>query len=138
VQQLTAAGATGYLIKQTVGQDLVIAIREARKGNAFFSPTISKRLLDHRRQAFVRGEPVKMAGKHLTSREMEVLQLIAEGHPNKQIACELFISIKTVEKHRQQLMNKLEIHEVAGLTRYAVSKGIIENPRVIHRNPPQA
>jgi DNA-binding NarL/FixJ family response regulator len=62
----------------------------------------------------------------LTSRESEVLQLIAEGKPNKQIAAELCISIKTVEKHRQQVMNKLHIHDVAGLTRYAISKGIVE------------
>ncbi|MFZ2643635.1 MAG: LuxR C-terminal-related transcriptional regulator, partial [Verrucomicrobiia bacterium] len=63
----------------------------------------------------------------LTSREMEVLQLIAEGEPNKQVAGELGISIKTVEKHRQSLMKKLNIHDVAGLTRYAISEGIIEN-----------
>jgi DNA-binding NarL/FixJ family response regulator len=62
----------------------------------------------------------------LTSREAEVLQLIAEGFSNKQIAGELCISIKTVEKHRQQVMNKLNIHDVAGLTRYAISKGMVE------------
>jgi DNA-binding NarL/FixJ family response regulator len=127
VQQLTEAGAAGYLIKQTAANDLIKAIREARKGNAFFSPSISKRLLDHCREAFVRGEPVKKRGDRLTTREAEVLQLIAEGHANKQIAAELCISIKTVEKHRQQAMNKLNIHDVAGLTRYAIAKGIIES-----------
>ena len=135
VQQLTAAGATGYLIKTTASQDLVVAIREAKKGNAFFSPTISKRLIEHYRQAVARGEPVKEGRGRLTSREMEVLQLIAEGNHNKQIAEKLFISIKTVEKHRQQLMNKLEIHEVAGLTRYAITKGFIEDPKGIHKRP---
>jgi DNA-binding NarL/FixJ family response regulator len=129
VQQLTEAGAAGYLIKQTAANDLLKAIREAKKGNAFFSPSISKRLLEQCREAFVRGEPVKKRGDRLTSREAEVLQLIAEGHANKQIAAELCISIKTVEKHRQQAMNKLNIHDVAGLTRYAIAKGIIE-PRV--------
>jgi DNA-binding NarL/FixJ family response regulator len=64
----------------------------------------------------------------LTSREEEVLQLVAEGAPNKQIAAELGISIKTVDKHRQQLMNKLDIHDIAGLTRYAISSGVIERP----------
>lgn len=127
VQQLTEAGAAGYLVKQTAANDLLKAIREAKKGNAFFSPSISKRLLDQCREAFVRGEPVKKRGDRLTSREAEVLQLIAEGHANKQIASELCISIKTVEKHRQQAMNKLGIHDVAGLTRYAIAKGIIEN-----------
>jgi len=126
VQQLTDAGASGYLVKQTAATDLVAAIREARKGNAFFSPAISKRLLDHYRSSVNRPSDQKKAPK-LTAREMEVLQLIAEGFANKQIAGELFISIKTVEKHRQQLMHKLDIHDVAGLTRYAISKGVIEN-----------
>ncbi|MEW6304984.1 MAG: response regulator transcription factor [Verrucomicrobiota bacterium] len=127
VHQLTEAGAAGYLVKQTAANDLLKAIREAKKGNAFFSPAISKRLLDHYREAFLKGGPVKKTNDLLTSREMEVLQLIAEGKANKQIAAELCISIKTVEKHRQQVMNKLNIHDIAGLTRYAISKGIIEN-----------
>jgi len=94
------------------------------RGNAFFSPAIAKRLRDQCRDAFSTGKPI--AGGDLTSREAEVLQLIAEGFSNKQIASELGISIKTVEKHRQQVMNKLNIHDVAGLTRYAISKGMIE------------
>jgi len=133
VQQLTDAGASGYLIKQSAGQDLVTAIREAKKGNAFFSPAISRQLLDHYRKSFVKGKSVQKEGNRITSREMEVLQLIAEGQVNKQIAAKLFISIKTVEKHRQNLMNKLEIHEVAGLTRYAIAKGIIEKPAAIRK-----
>lgn len=129
VHQLTEAGAAGYLLKQTAATELIKAIREARKGNAFFSPSISKRLLDHYREAFLKGVPVRKRTELLTSREAEVLQLIAEGKPNKQIASDLCISIKTVEKHRQQLMNKLNIHEVAGLTRYAIARGVIEaNP----------
>ncbi len=127
VHQLTEAGAAGYLLKQTAASDLIKAVREARRGNAFFSPAISKRLLDHYREAFMKGMPVRKRTDLLTSREAEVLQLIAEGKPNKQIASELCISIKTVEKHRQQVMNKLNIHDVAGLTRYAISKGIIES-----------
>src|SRR4051794_7565972 len=126
VQQLTQAGAAGYLVKQTAANDLLKAIREAHKGNAFFSPAIAKRLRDHCREAFVSGEPVKRRSDYLTTREAEVLQLIAEGRANKQIASELCISIKTVEKHRQQVMNKLGIHDVAGLTRHAIAKGIIE------------
>ena len=128
VQQLTDAGASGYLVKQTAAQDLVGAIREAKKGNAFFSPAISKRLLEHFRATIGRPPGEKKAPK-LTPRELEVLQLIAEGYANKQIAGELFISIKTVEKHRQQLMHKLDIHDVAGLTRYAIAKGIIETSK---------
>src|ERR1051325_5726201 len=126
VQQLTEVGVAGYLLKQTAASDLIKAVREARKGNAFFSPAISKRLLEHYRQAFRKGRPLRHAANRLTSRESEVLQLIAEGKANKQIASELGLSIKTVEKHRQQLMNKLGIHDIAGLTRYAIAKGIVE------------
>lgn len=127
VQQLTEEGAMGYLIKQTAANDLLKAIREAQKGNAFFSPSISKRLLEQCRESFARGGQMKKRTNRLTSREAEVLQLIAEGQANKQIASELSISIKTVEKHRQQVMNKLNIHDVAGLTRHAIAKGIVES-----------
>jgi DNA-binding NarL/FixJ family response regulator len=125
VQQLIEEGATGYLVKQTAANDLLKAIREAKKGNAYFSPCISKRLMEKCREAFAKGGVVKKKGNCLTTREAEVLQLIAEGYANKQIAAELCISIKTVEKHRQQVMNKLNIHDVAGLTRHAIAKGII-------------
>lgn len=125
VEQLMQAGACGYLIKQTAANDLLKAIREVQRGNAFFSPSIAKRLRDQCREAFTSGHTPKKSGE-LTSRESEVLQLIAEGFSNKQIAGELTISIKTVEKHRQQVMNKLNIHDVAGLTRFAISKGMVE------------
>ena len=69
----------------------------------------------------------KTSGVKLTSREAEVLQLVAEGSANKQVAAELGISIKTVEKHRQRLMDKLNIHDTAGLTRYAIATGVIES-----------
>lgn len=125
VQQLTEAGVSGYLVKQTAANDLITAIREIQKGNAYFSPSIARRLRDRCREAFSTGQPMKRT-VDLTSREAEVLQLIAEGFPNKQIAAELSISIKTVEKHRQQVMNKLQIHDVAGLTRYALTKGLVD------------
>jgi DNA-binding NarL/FixJ family response regulator len=126
VHQLTEAGAAGYLLKQSAAADLVKAIREANNGNAFFSPEISRRLVDHYQKALLKSAPVRKPTDLLTSREAEVLQLIAEGKANKQIAAELDLSIKTVEKHRQRLMDKLNIHNAAGLTRYAISKGIIE------------
>src|SRR6476661_374634 len=135
VQQLTEAGAAGYRVKQTAATDLLKAIREAQRGNAYFSPSIAKRLRDQCREAFVSGQPVKRRSDYLTTREAEVLQLIAEGRANKQIAAELCISIKTVEKHRQQVMNKLNIHDVAGLTRYAISRGIIESTPVLAGGP---
>jgi DNA-binding NarL/FixJ family response regulator len=127
IQQLTEAGATGYLIKKTAANDLINAIREVHKGNAFYSPCISKRLFDYYRQSTLEGKPVKRHNEQFTSRELEVLQLVAEGKVNKQIAADLCISPKTVEKHRQQVMDKLDIHDVAGLTRYAIAHGIIES-----------
>lgn len=127
VKQLTKAGASGYLLKQAAAPDLIKAIREAKKGNAFLSPAISKRLINHYREVLVQGGPVKRSTDVLSLREAEVLQLVAEGKANKQIAATLNLSTKTVETHRQRLMNKLRIHDVAGLTRYAISKGIIES-----------
>jgi DNA-binding NarL/FixJ family response regulator len=127
VQQVTEAGATGYLIKQTAAEDLIKAVREASKGNACFSPKVCRGLVDNYRGAAGRGAAPAKRSVSLTTREAEVLQLIAaEGQPNKMIAYELGINIKTVEKHRQQLMCKLNIHDIAGLTRYANSKGVIE------------
>lgn len=126
IQQLTEAGAIGYLLKQTAATELIKAIREAKNGNAYFSPAISRRLLEQCREVFMNGGAKRKTTVSLTSRESEVLQLIAEGRANKQIAAELGISIKTVEKHRQQVMNKLNIHDIASLTRYAMAKGIIE------------
>jgi DNA-binding NarL/FixJ family response regulator len=128
VRKLTEAGAAGYLIKQTMATDLIKAIRETHKGNAYFSPSIAKRLLDHYRESFLKGGKrlIRKTAEHLTAREREVLQLVAEGQGNKEMAYDLCISIKTVEKHRQQAMNKLNIHDVAGLTRYAMAQGIIE------------
>ena len=125
VTQLLEVGASVYLVKQTAAADLLKAIREVHEGNAFFSPSIAKRLRQPGGEAFRAGQPCAKTGK-LTPREAEVLQLVAEGFANKQIAAELSISIKTVEKHRQQAMNKLNIHDIAGLTRYAMSKGWVE------------
>lgn len=126
VHEVTEAGGAGYLLKQADFSDVVRAIREAKKGNAFFSPAISRRLTERYRETIVAGVLVKKRTDLLTSRELEVLQLIAEGESNKQIAAELGISVKTVERHRQRLMDKLAIHDVAGLTRYAISRGLVE------------
>jgi DNA-binding NarL/FixJ family response regulator len=126
IQQAIASGAAAYLLKQTAAADLVKAIREVVKGNAFFSPAIAKRLREQTCRVSDQAEEPKPADAELTPREAEVLQLIAEGFANKQIAAELGLSVKTVEKHRQQVMQKLNIHDIAGLVRHAASKGIIE------------
>ncbi len=137
VHQLTEAGASGYLVKQTAASDLIKAVREIAAGNAFFSPSILKRLLELYRESSMKGRPQRQNGAFLTSRENEVLQMVAEGHVNKQIAAVLNLSIKTVEKHRQHLMDKLNIHDVAGLTRYAIAHGVVESTGRI-RGVPEA
>ncbi|MFZ4396771.1 MAG: response regulator [Kiritimatiellia bacterium] len=127
VDRMTALGVSGYLIKQTSAHILSEAIREVQKGNTFFTPTISKRINQRHPKALDRKGQSKAKAVDLSTREMEVLQLIAEGQANKQIAADLGISTKTVEKHRDHLMRKLDIHDTAGLTRYAISAGIIES-----------
>ena len=128
IEHAIEVGAAGFLLKQTSSHDLSRAIREVQKGNTFFSPSIDKRLHNHSQKS-VNGSGLLKKKKiaRLSSREVEVLQLIAEGKANKQVAAELGISIKTVEKHRQNLMAKLNIHEISGLTRYAIAAGIIES-----------
>ena len=127
IEKAMAMGASGFLIKQTSSGVLSNAIREIEKGNAFFSPSIARRFRRQHQTGMDRKGRLSPVDARLTSREMEVLQLIAEGDANKQIAAELGISIKTVEKHRDHLMQKLDIHDTAGLTRYAIGQGIIES-----------
>lgn len=125
IEAVMAVGAAAYLLKHTAAAEICQAVREVHKGNAYFSPTVAERLRAksisklEQPSARARTEP-------LTFREAEVLQLIAEGFSNKQIAGELNISIKTIEKHRQSLMTKLNIHCIAGLTRHAAANGVIE------------
>lgn len=127
VKNATDSGAVGFLLKQTSAHDVCRAIREVHTGKTFFSPSISKRQGRLNPQSLDRAGLLKKKAAELTSREMEVLQLIAEGKANKETAAELGIGMKTVEKHREHLMQKLDIHDTAGLTRYAISAGIIEN-----------
>ncbi len=127
VERVTTLGAAGYLIKQTSAQFLAEAIHAVHAGNTFFSPSIARQRQKQQTLALDRKGNPKTHAVKLSQREVEVLQLVAEGYANKQIAAELGISAKTVEKHRDNLMQKLDIHETAGLTRYAISAGIIEN-----------
>jgi DNA-binding NarL/FixJ family response regulator len=127
IRQVILLGAAGYLIKQSSADLLSKAIREVESGNTFFSPSIARRMHDLYPPSPNGRTAVKKGKTILSSREAEVLQLIAEGKANKQVAGELGISIKTVEKHRQHLMSKLDLHDTAGLTRYAIATGIIES-----------
>jgi len=126
VESVTALGAAGYLVKQTSARFLAEAIREVKKGNTFFSAAIDNRRRRRSQGSLDRKGLPKEKSVRLSERESEVLQMVAEGAANKQIAAELDISIKTVEKHRDHLMQKLDIHDTAGLTRYAIKTGVIE------------
>jgi DNA-binding NarL/FixJ family response regulator len=127
VEQVSLLGASGFLLKQTSSDILAKAIREVQKGNTFFRVPVSNRSSELSQPPLDQGGLGQKRGNRLSSREVEVLQLIAEGKPNKQVAAELGVSFKTVDKHRQHLMAKLNIHDTAGLTRYAIRAGIIEN-----------
>jgi DNA-binding NarL/FixJ family response regulator len=129
VQKLVQAGASGYLTKHSASTDLLEAIRQVNRGNSYFSPVIAQRLRNQLGEKPKQGVPAQTKSD-LTTRERQVLTLIAEGLASKQIAARLKLSSKTIEKHRQQVMDKLNIHEIAGLTRYAASKKLVcaENP----------
>jgi DNA-binding NarL/FixJ family response regulator len=127
VENASASGAAGFLLKQTSAHDVCRAIREVNQGKTFFSPSIAKHFNRVNPQLPSHAGKLNPKATQLTSRETEVLQLIAEGKANKETASELGIGIKTVEKHREHLMQKLDIHDTAGLTRYAISAGIIES-----------
>jgi len=123
IDRALEAGASGYLMKETASSEVLRAVRDAHRGKAYFSSAISQRMLQQNRMAFSRGKQPRTHAPKLT------LELIGKGKANKQIADELGISIKTVEKHRASVMEKLNIHEAAGLTRYAVASGLIETNR---------
>jgi len=125
VFQILRAGASGYVVKKAAPTELVLAIEAIYRGDSFLSPSISRKVIEeYIRQA----EGVaKNSYDKLTNREREVLQLIAEGHSTPEIAELLHISPKTVRAHRAHLMDKLNIHSTAGLTRYAIRKGVISS-----------
>jgi two-component system response regulator NreC len=118
------AGARGYLLKESPESDLIAAIRAVHQGKAFFSPAVSRMLVeDYVRQ--LQDREIEDSYELLTNREREILQLIAEGKSNKEIANMLNLSLYTVETHRGNLMEKLNLHTVPELILYAVRKGVI-------------
>jgi|CZKP01.1.fsa_nt_gi DNA-binding NarL/FixJ family response regulator len=129
VVQALKSGAAGYLLKDSAPNELEIAVNAVMRGETYLSPAISKHVVDNylRRISDVSAEKEKGPDifKQLTSRQREILQLIAEGNSTKEIANKLNVSIKTVETHRMQLMDRIGIHDVAGLVRYAIRMGII-------------
>ena len=124
VRRALRSGAKGYVLKRSIAEELLLAIRSAVRGEVYLSPAVSAFLVDEflRDQADVEERDPLGA---LTPREREVLQLVAEGHTNAAIAQDLVISVKTVERHRANLMAKLKVHDVAGLTRVAIKHGLV-------------
>ncbi len=126
ILQFLLAGASGYLVKQTAPTELVSAVQAVFGGDFYLTPSISKAVIEEFLRMSKTTDTVKDSYDQLTSREREVLQLIAEGYSNKEIAARLQISLKTVGVHRLNLMNKLNIHNVIDLVKYALRKGIVE------------
>jgi DNA-binding NarL/FixJ family response regulator len=127
VERVNEVGAAGHLEKQCSVTVLTKAIREVARDHKFVSPAIAGRMDARRRKSEEREIRGGADASRITPREAEVLQLVAEGLLNKQVAEEMRISIKTVEKHRQKVMNKLNIHGTAGLTRYAIEAGVVQS-----------
>ena len=123
VMGMLRAGASGYLLKDCASQELATAIHQVADGKKYLSPEITGVVIND----FLLGAPaeeVTTATSRLSPREREVLQLIAEGWSTKQIASHLYVSIKTIETHRRQIMKKLDLHSIADLTKYAIREGL--------------
>jgi DNA-binding NarL/FixJ family response regulator len=127
IQRVMAVGVSGYLTKHSAADELLAAIREVGEGRSYYGVKVAGQMKARNRQAFASGRAATAVAR-LTPREQEVLRLIACGQPNKEIAFNLGLSIKTIEKHRQAAMDKLNIHDIAGLTRYAIAKGFVRAP----------
>jgi DNA-binding NarL/FixJ family response regulator len=119
------AGADAYVLKDATHDELLMAIENVLKGKIYLSPGVSETVIE----GYLEGKESRLPSSTLgmlSPREREVLKLIAEGHKNKEIAVDLCISLKTVEKHRANLMKKLDLHNAAALTAYAIEQGLVE------------
>jgi two-component system nitrate/nitrite response regulator NarL len=121
VLRIIQSGARGFVLKEAPAEELVRAIGIVNSGEAYFSPDVARVALNK----FVQNRRAPADGARLTPREREVLTHIAEGLSNKEIACALGVGLRTVETHRERVMRKLNIHSVAGLTRYAISQKLV-------------
>jgi DNA-binding NarL/FixJ family response regulator len=118
------AGANGYLLKDSTHAELVMAVKKVLSGKQYISPEISEKVIE----GYLEGKKIlksRTSWETLTQREREILKLIAEGYKNKEIAEDICISPKTVEKHRANLMEKLDLHSIQALTAFAIEKGLV-------------
>ncbi len=128
ILSMLKAGAKGYIAKTATATELVAAIRAVNKGESFLYPSATTALI---KEYLTRARGEQSEYERLTDREREILQLVAEGRPNQEIADRLFISVKTVLRHRTSIMEKLGFHNRTELIKYAISKGLIDVPRKI-------
>ena len=126
VREVLAAGARGYVLKSDAGKDLVTAVEALCQHRTFFSSKVSELLLHSYLRQPEKAEPGEGTRSRLTAREREIVQLLAEGKSNKEVAQSLNISIKTAETHRTNIMNKLDLRSITELVRYAVRNNIVE------------
>jgi DNA-binding NarL/FixJ family response regulator len=125
VAQALRAGVAGYLLKDSFADELPVLIRAVLRGETYLSPGISKQVVEALRSRMSPETAEPSLPDPLTARQREILQLVAEGQSTKEIAATLGLSVKTVETHRTQIMNRLQIRDVAGLVRYAIRAGLV-------------
>jgi len=126
VRDVLDAGARGYVLKSDAGRDLIAAVEALLQHRTFFSPRVSDMLLSAYLEGVDRPSSSAATRNRLTAREREIVQLLAEGKSNKEVAATLNISVKTAETHRTNIMNKLDLHSISELVRYAVRNNIVE------------
>jgi DNA-binding NarL/FixJ family response regulator len=131
VAQALRAGAVGYLLKDSAAEELGLALRAVMAGETYLSPAISRQVVDGFLGRLARPEQDEQApiDAQLTPRQREILQLVAESRSSKEVAAMLSLSVKTVEAHRSQIMERLGIHDLAGLVRYAIRVGLVSADR---------
>lgn len=125
IHELIETGVSGYLLKESSGRDIIMAIHAAMKNETFLSPSISKVLMDAYRSPR-KSSPRTERYKQLSNREREVFQLIAEGHSTRQIADMLYVSISTIKSHRAKIMEKLDINSIVKLVHFAIQLGLVD------------
>ncbi len=124
IENMFSSGASAYIIKESAFEELMDAIEEVNQGNYYLSPSIARMYVDNQGNRFTTGDDMPTP-VDLSKKERQVLQLVAEGQKNRDIAEILDVSIKTVETHRRNIMKKLSIFNIAGLTRFAIKEGIV-------------
>jgi DNA-binding NarL/FixJ family response regulator len=138
VTEAFRAGVSGYVLKQSVADELIFAIKEVLKGRTYVSPLVTQNLVEQALQPAPGAQPIDQQAppSHLSLRQREVLQLVAEGKSTKEIASTLNVSIKTVEFHKTRIMKELKLHSTAELTKHAIALGLVSINEAVTSNAP--